>query len=415
MESLLDTLSKKETWEEFLEYKSDKNQLSKKEIQQLSVFIAEERYKEICKDFVFSYPVKKEIARMGSAKKRIVYSYSEDETWVLKLLTYKLYKYEDKISENCYSFRRNQTAKTAFDRILKISDLNNKYVLKLDIHNYFNSIDTDQLIKILDEVIDDERLYDFMCYLLKQDRCIYNGEEISENRGAMAGVPLSGFFADIYLKDLDERMVKENVEYYRYADDMIIFFNDMDELDHYYELIREYLNGKNLLLNEEKYKVSLPHEAWEFLGFNYLDGKIDLSAVTIRKMKDRIRRKATKLYRKRKSNNYTFDKTAVSLIRSLDNRFYDLNGDNSFTWTRFYFPVINTSEGLHKIDEYMVSYLRYLYSGRHYKGNYRITYEHLKKLGYTPLVAEYYNWRKDNEILNRINNEAIANSHNLSS
>ena len=89
MESLLDTLSKKETWEEFLEYKSDKNQLSKKEIQQLSVFIAEERYKEICKDFVFSYPVKKEIARMGSAKKRIVYSYSEDETWVLKLLAYK--------------------------------------------------------------------------------------------------------------------------------------------------------------------------------------------------------------------------------------------------------------------------------------------------------------------------------------
>ena len=32
------------------------------------------------------------------------------------------------------------------------------------------------------------------------------------------------------------------------------------------------------------------------------------------------------------------------------------------------------TDGLHEIDEYMVQYLRYLYSGRHYKGNYAITY-----------------------------------------
>ena len=57
--------------------------------------------------------------------------------------------------------------------------------------------------------------------------------------------------------------------------------------------------------------------------------------------------------------------------------------------------------GLKQIDEYMQKYLRYLYSGRHYKGNYRISYEKLKSLGYTPLVNEYYNWKKENERLNR--------------
>ena len=47
----------------------------------------------------------------------------------------------------------------------------------------------------------------------------------------------------------------------------------------------------------------------------------------------------------------------------------------------------------------MVMYLRYLYNGHHNKANYRVTYEKLKKLGYTPLVAEYYRWKKENHEL----------------
>ncbi|MBQ1303825.1 MAG: hypothetical protein IIY51_02855, partial [Erysipelotrichaceae bacterium] len=61
------------------------------------------------------------------------------------------------------------------------------------------------------------------------------------------------------------------------------------------------------------------------------------------------------------------------------------------------------SDGLHQIDETMLEYLRYLYSGRHYKGNYRVSYEDMKKLGYTSLVAEFYNWKRENAELNRIN------------
>ena len=87
------------------------------------------------------------------------------------------------------------------------------------------------------------------------------------------------------------------------------------------------------------------------------------------------------------------------MIRSFDHRFYDLSGSGDYTWIRFYFPVIDDVSGLRQIDESMLEYLRYLYSGRHYKGNYAITYDHLKKLGYTPLVAEYYRWKKENHDL----------------
>ena len=399
MTSILDLLSSDKTWKEFCEYKSERRQLNKTETEQLDLFVAEKRYLDITKDLSFSYPQKKIISKMDSSKKRTVYSYRDDETWVLKLLAYLLYKYDDKLSDNCYSFRRSINPSNAFEKIRKIKDLDDKYVLKIDIHNYFNSINVDKLLFILKDILDDEPLYDFFAYLLRQDRCFYNGELVEEKRGAMAGVPLASFFANFYLLDLDRYFEEKNIPYFRYSDDMIIFFDDEDTLNKEYSYLEDFIRSKDLELNMDKYSVSKPGTSWEFLGFSYQQGKIDLSDATIAKMKGKIRRKARKLYRYAKENDRPFEKTARSMINSFDHKFYDFKGENDFTWIRFYFPLINSTKGLHEIDMYMLKYLRYLYSGHHSKKNYRVSYEQLKKLGYTPLVAEYYNWKKENRML----------------
>ena len=408
MKSLLDDLSKEEQWNDYFAEKIERNQLNRKEAKQLASFIEQKRYLPITDHFSFSYPEKKLISRSGSKKKRIIYAFSEDENQVLKLLAHKLYRYDDQLSDNCYSFRRHKTAKTVFDDIRKIRNLDEKYVLKADIHDYFNSIDCDLLITIINEVInDDEQLKQLLVRLLKQDRCYFNGELIEEKRGAMAGVPLASFFANLYLKDVDEFYRESNIPYFRYSDDIIMFFDDEKTLQEQFAILRKKIEDKHLLLNEEKSMVIKPHERWEYLGFSYKEGKIDLSAMTIRKMKGKIRRKAQLICRKAQKKKLSYDQAARAMISSFDHKFYDLSGDNSFTWTRFYFPLLNSSEGLHVIDEYMLKYLRYLYSGRHYKGNYVITYERLKKLGYTPLVAELYRWKDENQKLNEKQRKTI--------
>ena len=283
--SILDSLSSAEEWEKFLGYKKEKRQLSKKEEAQLESFIAEERYLPICAGFDFGYPEKKEITKLGSPKKRVVYSYGEDETWVLKFLAYLLYRYDGCLSDSCYSFRRNRTAKTAFDRILAVRDLGSMYSLKLDIHDYFNSIDTGQLIKTLEEIItDDEPLLSLLKDLLLLDRCIWQGEVIEEKRGAMAGVPLASFFANVYLKDLDLLFEERGVPYFRYSDDMIIFSETKEELGESFSLIEDFLREKGLTLNMSKYRMAGPGEAWDFLGFCYRNGQIDLADATVKKM-----------------------------------------------------------------------------------------------------------------------------------
>ena len=400
--SLLDDLLKKEVWENFRADKMVRGQLNKKELEELDSFIMEERYLIFTDDYEFSYPEKIILSKMGSNKKRTVYSYNSDETWALKLLGQLLYKYDDKLADNCYSFRKGKTAKGAIEDIKHIDNLNECYVFKTDIHDYFNSMDTDLLMEKAREVItDDNKLVEFMEKLLRQDKCVYEGEIISEKRGAMAGVPLASFWADIYLLDVDNYFIEENIPYFRYSDDMIIFVNNESEVEYYKDQLNKLLNEHKLTVNESKTVITQPHEPWEFLGFRYSNGKIDLSETTIKKAKGKIKRKAHKLYMWRKRNNRSFERAAQNMIRSFDYLFYDLTGKNNFTWTRFYFPVITVTDGLHEIDEYMVRYLRYLKTGKHNNSNYEVSYEELKKLGYTPLVSEYYNWKEDNRKLNQ--------------
>ncbi|MBQ6494292.1 MAG: hypothetical protein IJI92_10560 [Erysipelotrichaceae bacterium] len=268
--TILNELSRKDVWQDFLEYKLKKNQLSRKEAAELEAFIDNEDYLRVTETFSFDYPHKKYLSKIGSSKKRVVYTYSKDETWVLKLLAYLLYKYDDRISASCYSFRKNKTSKSAFDAILKIRDLDDRYVLKLDIHDYFNSIDADELLRILEEIIsDDKELLELLRNLLKQDRCYSGDELIEEKRGAMAGVPLASFFANVYLLSLDETFAKKGIPYFRYSDDIIIFAGSRAERDECYRLVKEELERKKLTLNPDKLMYADPHEGFEFLGFSY--------------------------------------------------------------------------------------------------------------------------------------------------
>ncbi|MBQ5529231.1 MAG: hypothetical protein IIT99_02135, partial [Bacteroidales bacterium] len=63
---------------------------------------------------------------------------------------------------------------------------------------------------------------------------------------------------------------------------------------------------------------------------------------------------------------------------------------DSLSWSRWFFPVINRTEGLKEIDHYLQQSIRYLATGHHTKANYRVRYADLKALGYRSLVHEFY-------------------------
>ena len=108
--SILHKIAQKETWEAFYEHKVAEGYIQPAESRELKRFIEKELYRPVVDRIFagqgFSYPVKKEISKIGKQKKRVVYTFRHDENLVLKLLTHLLVREHDHLfSPNLYSFR----------------------------------------------------------------------------------------------------------------------------------------------------------------------------------------------------------------------------------------------------------------------------------------------------------------------
>ena len=397
MTPLLESLREQSSWDEFLSYKFSHQYLSKKEKAQLSSFVEEKRYAPIAaslcsRNYCFGSPEKRIINKSGTSKKRVVYTFSEDENLFLKGLAFYLYRYDDSFSPRLYSFRRSRSARDAIFDILSQKDRDCLYCFKADISNYFNSIPEDALISVLQEIIDDDPdLLWFLSALLSDGRSrLSDGSEITEHRGAMAGIPVSPFFANVYLLSMDRYFEDLGASYFRYSDDILIFARSREELDALMSDFYSLTARKGLSINPKKVSISSPGEPWEFLGFCYKDGHVDISDVTKGKVKGKIRRKARALLRWKTRTDASYERAARALIRTFNRKFYNEKNEDLFTWSRWFFPVITTDRSLRELDEYLLEYVRYLDKGRHYKGNYKITYESIKEMGYKSLLHEYY-------------------------
>lgn len=395
--SLLEQLKNKEYWYSFLNYKLEKGTLFFNEEKDLRVFIDNECYLEkveklINGNYCLSIPTKKLINKMGSTKKRVVYTFPEDENYILKMIAYLLHVYDDVFPSNVYSFRKNYSVKNALKHLVWQRDV---YCYKVDIHNYFNSIDTKILLDKLESIIDDDLLMWFFRNITTQNKCIFEGKEIFENMGGMAGIPISAFFANVYLMDMDKYFWDNKITYARYSDDIVVFSRDKDKLDEYISILHGYIYKNKLQINRKKEHIYLPNCPWEFLGVSCHNGVVDLSPVTLEKIKGKIRRKSRALYRWKIKKGMTTENAIRGTIKIFSKKFYDVSETRELTWSKWFFPMLTTDKSLRIIDQHLEENLRYIATGRHTKLNYKqVPYSMLKKLGFVPLVNSYWEYKK---------------------
>ncbi len=373
--------------------------MPKKVIKRYQEFINNKEYKELAEkiaksEYEFSIPKKVEIGKLGKKKKRVVYKFKKEENYILKLLSFLLYKYDYLFSPNLYSFRKSFGVKKAITDITWNNKIKSMYGYKVDISNYFNSIPVDNLLEELEKDLKDERLFIFLKDLLKNKKVEYSGKIIEEEKGIMAGVPISSFLANYYLKDLDYYFYKNNILYARYADDIIVFGNEEEDIEEYKRVIKNFLKEKKLSINIDKEFFYKPDEKIEFLGFSYESGIIDISENSFKKIKGKIRRTARGLRRWMIKNNASPEVTLKAMNRKYNKKFFGKNEDD-LTWKYWFFPVITTKETLQQIDLYMQDEQRYVVTGKHNKRNFeKVPYEFLKKCNYKSLVNEFYKYCK---------------------
>ena len=177
-----------------------------------------------------------------------------------------LYQIFDKsFVHDSYSCRLGKGTHKAVNRLerfsLKLSKNNkdNFFCLKCDVKKFFDSINQNILLKLMERKIEDNDTLWLVEKIVK-----------SFDKGLPLGNVTSQLFANIYLNELDQ-FVKHNLKekyYLRYCDDFLILSCDKNELLKLIKPLNEFLKTNlNLLLHPNKIILRKYSQGIDFLGY----------------------------------------------------------------------------------------------------------------------------------------------------
>lgn len=396
--SYIEFLQKKESWEAFLEKEELREFKDEKLIRQIKRLLEKETYLKFTESYLekFAYPKLIKLSKYNTSKKRIVYVYPGNHMLILKITSfYILKKYSKKFSSNSLAYIEGRSVKSVFHILKKFRLKESDIVYKNDFSDYFNSIPIDKLdLKLKEFLRNDMDLYSFIMRLLTEPKVRVNGKLTEDhNKGVMAGSPIAGILANIYMHQVDIMMKKKRFKYIRYADDTLIV--GQKALDFF----KEQIESLDITFNPKKMQVMSIKTGITFLGFLFVGKTIDISKEAKDKMKSRFKRRA-KWYRQWMLQRNVKKEVAIKdYIKKINFKLYS-DQDDSINWSRWYLPNINIIDSIKFLDNYFVDCIRYLDSGTWTRGKkfYRLSYEEIKELGYRSLVNEYYSIKRNKKL-----------------
>ena len=208
--------------------------------------------------------------------------------------------FEANFLDSSYGFRPKRDAKQATEKVKK-ELYKNWYVVDADIQGYFDNINHEILLGLLNRRISDRRVIK-LCRQWLQAGVIENGKYYPTKKGSPQGGVISPLLANIYLHVLDSYWEnhKELGVIVRYADDAVIVCRTRKDAESAFEHLKRIMTKLKLMLNPQKTKiVDMNKESFDFLGFCYQKfGKtksgrklpyMTPSKKTMKKVKDAIR------------------------------------------------------------------------------------------------------------------------------
>ena len=178
--------------------------------------------------------------------------------------------FEANFLDSSYGFRPKRDAKQATEKVKK-ELYKNWYVVDADIQGYFDNINHEILLGLLNRRISDRRVIK-LCRQWLQAGVIENGKYYPTEKGSPQGGVISPLLANIYLHVLDSYWEnhKELGVIVRYADDAVIVCRTRKDAELAFEHLKKIMGKLKLTLNPQKTKiVDMNKESFDFLGFRY--------------------------------------------------------------------------------------------------------------------------------------------------
>lgn len=216
-------------------------------------------------------PLKKiEISKENSEEKRPIALSSIKDKLIQKVLYTSLRDYfETTFSDKSYAYRQNKSTLKAINRTSLFIQEKNFWVLKADIDNFFETINHDKLLKILDKQISDKRIIKLISLFI-QTGAFKSFDYFEHIEGVHQGDILSPLLSNIYLDLMDKFLEKLEISHVRYADDFVVLFKDEQTAIKTKELLQSFLKTLDLNLEESKTQISHIKDGFIFLGVHFV-------------------------------------------------------------------------------------------------------------------------------------------------
>lgn len=199
-------------------------------------------------------------------------------------------RYEKIFLGNSYGYRPGKGATKAIRRVLaECHKTQYKYVLRLDIDNFFDTIDHDILQKRLIATGTEPEIVRLIMLCIQMGKVKQGSREWVETEyGTPQGAVLSPILSNLYLHSFDQFAVSRNFPYVRYADDFLFLTETKEQAEELLTKTETHLKEKlKLALNQPPAIIDL-HDGFDFLGITVIDKKATITEKKKADLTDRI-------------------------------------------------------------------------------------------------------------------------------
>lgn len=209
--------------------------------------------------------------------------------------------YELEFSEHSYGFRPGRSAHQAVRQAQRFQREGKRWVVDLDLAQFFDEVNHDILMARLGRKIKDWRILRIIRRYLRAG-VLLGGVVSVTVKGTPQGGPLSPLLSNIVLDDLDKELERRGHSFCRYADDCNIYVASRRAGDRVMRSIRRFVEKRlKLRVNREKSAVGRPWRR-KFLGFSFT-WHFKTRIIVAKQSKIRVKGKLKALFRKGRGRN----------------------------------------------------------------------------------------------------------------
>src|SRR6266542_2249020 len=200
-------------------------------------------------------------------------------------------RWDPTFSDHSHGFRPGRSARQAVREAQQYIAEGYRWVVDLDLEQFFDRVNHDRLIAAVAKRVADPRMLKLIGAFLRAG-VMENGLVTAVDEGTPQGGPLSPLLSNLVLDELDRELERRGHRFVRYADDSNIYVRSERAGQRVMESITRFITHRlKLKVNQAKSAVARPGQR-KFLGFSFTserEPRRRIAPKAIARFKERIR------------------------------------------------------------------------------------------------------------------------------